>query len=407
MSHGLGAGGTRVPLDTSAAQRRRRARNAQQRQRRYRRRRRALLATTVTVLLLVAGLIWYGINEILGPGVPDYTGTGDKDIIVEVQEGQTIAQIAQTLEQRNVVASARAFVLAAQDSDEIRSIQPGYYELRTRMSGEAAVSLILDPDSRVGQFEVRGGLQLDDVTQPDGSVVPGILSRIAEASCVQLNGHSTCVSVAQLRRAMANTPPRKLGVPQWALADVRAAAPTRRLEGLILPGTYNIRPGASAVTLLQQVMARSRQLLDQVGLPAIARSTPYGPYEILIIASIIQREAIESDFAKVSRVIYNRLAKGMPLQMDSTINYPREVQTLTTSDAERANPGPYNTYLNKGLTPTPIGSPSKEAIRAAVNPAEGDWLYFVKCRDDGSSCFSTTLEQHRKAVQRAHERGIF
>lgn len=408
MSQGSDLGGQRELDRPGGHHRRRLARNARERQRRQRRRRGLLLGAALAVLVLLTGAAWYGIDELRGPGeVPDYTGTGDADVIIGVEDGQTISQIAQTLANKNVVASARAFVLAAKDSDESRSVQPGYYELRTRMSGEAAVALLLDPDSRVGQFEVRGGLQLYDIKQPDGSIVPGILSRIAEASCVRLNGTSTCVSVDQLRAAMANTPPRRLGVPTWALPDVRAAPPTRRLEGLILPGTYNVRPGASPVTLLQQVMARSAQLLAQVGLPEIAQPTPYGPYEVLIIASIIQREAIESDFAQVARVIYNRLAIGKPLQMDSTVNYPRTVESLTTSDAERATPGPYNTYLNPGLPPTPIGSPSDEAITAAINPAEGDWLYFVKCQTDGSSCFAKTLEQHRNNIELAQKRGIF
>ena len=111
----------------------------------------------------------------------------------------------------------------------------------------------------------------------------------------------------------------------------------------------------------------------------------FGEYDVLVIASVIQREAITPDFRRVSRVIYNRLAAGIPLQMDSTINYPLDLQQVRTSDADRARPGPYNTYLNSGLPASPIGSPSAAAISAALKPEPGAWQYFVKCQRDGTS----------------------
>lgn len=119
-----------------------------------------------------------------------------------------------------------------------------------------------------------------------------------------------------------------------------------------------------------------------------------------MIASVIEREAITSDFRRVSRVIDNRLAAGMPLQMDSTINYPLDLQQVRTSEADRTRPGPYNTYLNGGLPASPIGSPSAAAIAAALNPEPGEWRYFVKCQRDGTSCFSVTIEEHAAAVRR-------
>jgi UPF0755 protein len=126
-----------------------------------------------------------------------------------------------------------------------------------------------------------------------------------------------------------------------------------------------------------------------------------------VIASVIEKEAITPDFRRVSRVIYNRLAAGMLLQMDSTINYPLDRQEVNTSDADRARPGPYNTYLNVGLPVSPIGSPSAAAIAAALHPEPGTWRYFVKCQKDGASCFSVTPEEHYAAVRAAAARGVF
>ncbi|MQA15808.1 MAG: endolytic transglycosylase MltG [Pseudonocardiaceae bacterium] len=384
------------------------ARQTWQRRQRQRRRRRIVFGTTLAILVLIAGAVWYGVRELLTlREVADYPGTGTTEVVVQVEQGDTTRAIAARLVSENVVKSVRAFTLAAEDSDQIRSVQPGYYVMRHRMSGDAAVHQLLAPAARVGQLSIRSGLQLDDVVLPDGKVVPGILSRISQASCAELNGVSTCVPPEELRRAIAATAPATLGVPDWALQAVLRVEPARRLEGLIMPGNYHVRPGSTGVELLVQMMSTSSARLQATGMPAGAQATGYTPYEVLIIASIIQREAIPADFGKVARVVYNRLADGMPLQMDSTINYPLRRQELTTSDADRATPGPYNTYLNRGLPPSPIATPSAEALAAAMHPEPGPWRYFVKCRADGTSCFSVTIEQHRAAVADARRRGIF
>jgi UPF0755 protein len=196
-------------------------------------------------------------------------------------------------------------------------------------------------------------------------------------------------------------------VPSWAADPISRVEPARRLEGLLVPGNYDVRPGSSAVELLRQVTSTSVGRLLAAGFPASAAGTSYSAYEVLVIASVIEREAITPDFRRVSRVIYNRLAAGMPLQMDSTINYPLELQQVRTSDADRSRPGPYNTYLNVGLPASPIGSPSAVAVAAALNPEPGPWRYFVKCQQDGTSCFSVTIEEHAAAVRDAVVRGVF
>lgn len=362
----------------------------------------------VAVLVLLAGGAYFGARELLGFGYADYSGTGDQDVVVEVEDGDTTRQIAVTLAEANVVASAEAFVAASEDAAQVRAIQPGYYVVQTRMSGENAVDAITADKARVGHFQVRPGLRLMDATDGDGSVTErGILSRLSEASCAKLNGQSTCVSVEKLTATVSEADLAKLGVPDWAVEDAAQGEGVRKIEGLIAPGHYNVRPGSSAQELLHQVLTESADRLQLAGLPDVASGTGYGPYEVLIIASLIQQEAIKSDFAKVSRVIYNRLDQGMPLQFDSTVNYLEQAPTIRTSDAERAKDTPYNTYQNTGLPPTPISSASPEAIKAAANPAEGQWLYFVKCQKNGKSCFSETYAEHQKAVADAQERGVY
>jgi peptidoglycan lytic transglycosylase G len=378
------------------------------RQVRERRRRRVVLGTALVVLMLAVGGALVGVRELQAlRQVPDFIGAGGVQTVVQVEDGQSLTAIGVTLVRRNVVASVRAFTRAAEADPRVQAVQPGYYQLRERMSGSAAVARLQEPSARVGHFEIRGGGQLDNVEEPDGKTVPGLLTEISRASCAMIGEASTCVSPADLRTAMVQTDLTALAVPSWALDPMSRVEPRRRLEGLLVPGNYDVRPGSSAVELLRQVISTSVARLLAGGFPASAAGTAHSAYEVLVIASVIEREAITRDFRRVSRVINNRLAAGMPLQMDSTINYPLDRQEVSTSDADRARPGAYNTYLNVGLPASPIGSPSAAAIAAALNPEPGTWRYFVKCQKDGASCFSVTREEHDAAVRDAAARGVF
>jgi UPF0755 protein len=375
---------------------------------RERRRRRVVLGTVLVVLVLAVGGALFGVRELQAlRKVPDFVGAGGVPTVVQVEDGQSLTAIGATLVRRNVVASVRAFTRAADADPRVRAVQPGYYQVRERMSGSAAVAKLQEPSARVGHLEIRGGGQLDNVEEPDGKTVPGLLTEISRASCAMIEEVSTCVSPEDLRTAMGQTDLKALAVPSWALDPMSRVEPRRRLEGLLVPGNYDVRPGNSAVELLRQVISTSVARLLAGGFPASAAGTGHSAYEVLVIASVIEREAITPDFRRVSRVIDNRLAAGMPLQMDSTINYLLDRQEVNTSDADRARPGPYNTYLNVGLPASPIGSPGAAAIAAALNPEPGTWRYFVKCRKDGASCFSVTREEHEAAVRDAAARGVF
>ncbi len=367
-----------------------------------------VLAAALVVLVLAVSASVYGVRELMRlRDVPDYAGPGGAQLIVQVKDGDSLSEIGATLVSRDAVAGVRAFTLAAQDDQRIKAIQPGYYQVRVRMSGAAAVARLLDPAARVGRLEIRAGQQLDDVGLPNGTISLGLLTALSRASCAVVAGASTCVSPAELRTAMTQTDPTGFGVPNWAADPMAQVDPHRRLEGLLVPGSYDVRPGSSAQELLTQVARTSVTRLLAGGMPDSAAGTGYSPYEVLIIASIVEREGIEPDFRKIARVIYNRLAAGMPLQMDSTINYPLDQQQVRTTPADRARPGPYNTYLNKGLPVSPIGVPSMAAVEAAAHPDPGPWQYFVKCQQDGTSCFSVTIEEHEAAVNDAVARGVF
>ena len=365
----------------------------------------------MAVLLLFGGVIggaYLLYDELYGAAdYADYEGTGAADVVVKVDEGATGAQIATELRRLDVVQSVQAFTVAAAEEPRIRSVQPGYYRLRQHMSGEAAVALLLDPASRVGQLEIRGGVQLDDTRNPDGSTVPGVLSLISQSTCAELNGQQRCVTADELREAMSTADLADLGVPDWAREDVAQAEPRRRLEGLFVPGRYDVPPGVPAVDVLRGLLATSITRLEAEGLVGNAPATGYSAYDVLIVSSLVEKEGITPDMPKVARVLYNRLESGQRLQLDSMVNYPLDLQALRTTPEDRARPGPYNSYAVAGLPPTPIAAPGRAAIEAALQPVAGPWQYFVRCQTDGTSCFAETLEEHNTNVEQAVANGAF
>jgi peptidoglycan lytic transglycosylase G len=398
---------THEDLDIFTESRAERSRPGRRPPRRKRKRRVVLWVSMVVVLGLIGVAGYFGLRQVLDIGsYDDYAGNGEKQIVVEVKNGQSTGDIAATLADAGVVASSRAFVAAAENEAKVRAIQPGYYVVKTKSSGAAAVRQIVDEKAKVGNLQIKAGLQLADIKNA-GKVAPGIVTMLSKASCAELNGKSTCVKPEDLWASLKKADLGKLGIPDWAVPYASKAAPERRLEGLIMPGVYDVKPGSSPEDLWHQLISNSTTQLQAVGMPNISQDTGFTPYQVTIMASLIEKEAISKDFAKVSRVTYNRLAKRMELQYDSTVNYVLDRPTIRTDDADRGKAGPYNTYKNTGLPPTPISAPSPDAFKAAAAPAKGKWLYFVRCQTDGTSCFATTQAQHDRNVATAQARGAY
>lgn len=384
-----------------------RSRRVRERFGRYRRRRSVTAVAGVLVLLIVGGGVFYGAEQIVRIGwYKDYDGPGSGTVVVKVDSGDSVSSVASLLSQKDVVASSKAFRSAAEDNAAINGIRPGYYTMRSKMSGAAAVQLLASPESKTGEIEVRGGMRLDDQVSPNGKPTPGILSKLSEAGCTGA-APGKCATPDQLKDAARTADLGQLGVPDWAIGPASRADPNRRLEGLIMPGEYNIMPGESAQQMLHEVVSKSAGTLRQAGLPQSAQASGHSPYEVLTIASLAQSEALNKDFGKVARVIENRLLQHESLKFDSTINYPLDKPALLTKSEDRKLPGPYNTYMNQGLPPTPISSMSKESVTAAAKPPVGDWLYFVKCSPDGSSCFAKTQQEHDQNIKKAQQNGAY
>jgi UPF0755 protein len=332
------------------------------------RRRRSPIAILLSLLVLggiVVGIVIGGqkLFELIDPTARDYTGQGTGTIQVRVQDGDTLSDIARTLVEADVIASIGPFVDAAEGNAASVGIQPGVYELREQMSGQAALDLLLDPAARL----------LSRITLPEGLTVQRTLAKLAE---------DTGRPVEEFQAAAADP---SLGLPAYANGT---------LEGFLFPATYDIEPDDSPVDILKAMVLRADQALNELQVPADQRLA------VVTKASIVQGEAQSAeDMAKVARVIDNRLSDGMALQMDSTVNYANGKTGITTTAEDRANPSPYNTYANRGLPPGPIGNPGEDAIRAVLAPAEGDWRFFVVVDPDtGETRFAVTAQEHQQNV---------
>ncbi|MCX4091184.1 endolytic transglycosylase MltG [Nocardia sp. alder85J] len=388
--------------------RRSRAASRRAAERRRRRRNVILLGTLIAVLILAAGG-YAGFKFVSGKfGNPaDYSGPAGPLVVVQVQPGDTAEQIAKTMLTKGVVASTGAFYEAAVRNSEMKSVQPGFYAVPSHSKGSDAAAALVGKDARVGNVVVSSGRQLHDSNDVStGARMEGIYRKIADASCIGTGTEKKCVTYEQLDAAGAGDP-SVLGVPAWAMDAVRQAPDrSRQLEGLIAVGTWDFDPSGTPEQMLAQLVSASAHSYESTGVAGGSPANSLNPYQVLTAASLVEREALPNDMAKVARVIVNRLAANQPLQFDSTVNYTLDRTEVATTDADRARRTPWNTYAMSGLPATPISSPSLEALRAVENPAPGPWLYFVTVDKQGTTLFTDSYSEHLRNIDRARQSGI-
>jgi UPF0755 protein len=336
------------------------------RRRRRQRRGRRLIVLLVTLALVGgAGIIAVQVLKPMVAGLTasnDWTGTGTGKATVVVHSGDAGRTIGVALQKAGVVKTSKAFADVAAGNPQAGSIQPGTYALRTRMSAASALDMLLDPANRtVPRVTVREGLWKSEV--------------------VKALSEGTGRPLAEYQAALKN--PTALGLPASARGNV---------EGYLFPATYEFDANAGATVQLRTMVAKTVAQLRA------ARVPPADAQRVLTVASIVEAEAQrEADRGKVARVVVNRLARKMKLQMDSTVHYVVQRRgRVGTSDAERAIRSPYNTYYVAGLPLGPIGNPGGASIAAAARPTPGPWLYFVAVNPDtGETRFAADAAGHR------------
>ncbi|WP_028278641.1 endolytic transglycosylase MltG [Arthrobacter sp. H5] len=339
---------------------------------RQRRRRRRTIVMLVVVLGFIGVVVAISLflRDLLGVGeITDYAGPGNGSVVFTVEEGAGPLLIGNQLAEQDIVADSGEFLAALSAVADGREIQPGDYDMLNQMTSEdAALALLNTEDSQVHYAAVARDLRQGEV-----------LDILAESTGIPREEFESLTE-----------DPTQFGIP--------AKAPS--LEGYLYPGEYRFDLDVSAAQVIQQMVDNTMAQLEEAGV-----TEPAEQYRILTIASIVQAEAGQADYPQVAGAIMNRLGpdntetNGL-IQSDATVTYGLGRKSYNLTDEEKADESNlYNTYAIPGLPVGPIGSPSAEAIDAAVNPADVPFYYWVTVDlDTGETVFTETLAEHSRYV---------
>jgi len=336
-----------------------------------RRRRLRWLAPLVAILVILVPIAWggayvYGLYQNKYHPA-DYAGGGSCCVAVQVPAGASASTLAPKLVSLGVVASTRAFVLAAEHSTSNLGLEPGSFRLHKHMQASLAYAALLNPQN----------VEELTVTVPEGWRMSRIIATLA--------AKDPHITQNDYKQALTS---KSLGLPSYA--DGKA-------EGYLFPATYQITPTATALSVLQQMTQAYSTQTAPLNLTQAAKAVNLTPAQVIIVASLVQAEGgSDSNFPKVARVVYNRLAINMKLGFDSTVFYALNTYGIAASDKQlaEASSSPYDTYKYAGLPPGPIDSPGVAAITAALHPASGNWLYFVTVNPKtGETLFTASESQ--------------
>ena len=352
---------------------------------RYREVLRLIAVIVVALVLLFGSVAWWYLRQVNPAGEAASVST------FTVSQGDTLEAVSKRLDDEGFISSARVFRWYVSRNGGIE-LEPGFYSLRAGTHMGDIMAVLNTPPS----------ITYSKVTFPEGFTIAQIARRL-EDSTIRITESDVLAAVAD-PSLVANFRPDGGG----------------SLEGLLFPDTYLVSGDESAVQVVQRMITLMEQVAREEGLADAQAKVGFSPYKVLIVASMIEREAkLDADRAKIARVIYNRLAAGMPLQIDATLYYgaPEGVSFADLKAVE----GPYNTYLKKGLPPTPIANPGRASIRAALNPANDPstsdpictsvpkpcrYLYYVLADANGGHAFAATLAQHEANVEAARAAGL-
>jgi uncharacterized YceG family protein len=307
-----------------------------------------------------------------------FSGSGSGHVIVEIPKGSSSSKIGSILDHDGVVSSGFFFNLRALLEGKRSSLHSGRFQLKRDMSYSAAIEALSKPPPRTIAVKV---------------VIPEGYTRRQIAELVQQDALKGSYLAESKHSRMLD--PTHYGAP----------ASTPDLEGFLFPATYEMTAGAPASRLVsEQLLAFRRRFSSELTRRAHALNVT--PYQLLTVASMIEREAqIEHDRPRIAAVIYNRLREGIPLGIDATIYYAVERQkgiatyTQELSESQLKIDSPYNTRTHKGLPPTPISNPGLASIEAAAHPSHVGYLYYVAAADGcGEQSFSSTYAEFQKDV---------
>jgi UPF0755 protein len=324
-------------------------------------------------LVLAAALVWF-LLSLFQP----FAGDGHGRVIVQIPKGSSSSKIGSILAHDDVVSSGFFFNLRASLAGKRSSLHSGRFQLKRDMSYSAAIDALSKPPPKVIAVKV---------VIPEGYTRRQISELVREDALI-----GDYLAASERSRLLS---PRHYGAPRG----------TRNLEGFLFPATYDLRAGAPVQKLVDEQLIAFRRRFGSADTRR-ARALGVTPYEMLTVASMIEREAqSEHDRPLIAAVIYNRLREGIPLGIDATIYYAVEQQKgIATYTGELTQSmlkidSPYNTRTHKGVPPTPISNPGEASIHAAAHPAHVPYLYYVAGADGcGEQVFSKSYAQFEKDV---------
>ena len=325
----------------------------------------------VAVLVLVAGgALGYGAKRLYDSADEPHRGYPGAEVFVDIPPGTSTRDIGQQLVAAGVVTDERTFRIALWRSGRDRGLQAGEYRYQDPVSALAVVDIL-----------ARGQVHLRTITFPEG------LTRIEMSGVFGRSEFGTAEAFLAASER----------VELVAALDPAATD----LEGYLFPETYALPRDATADDLVEAMVAQFDRVFDE-GLRAQASARELNVREVVTLASLIQKETgLDAERPLVSAVYNNRLGRRMPLQCDPTVIYALQLDGLYDGNLTRDHlqfDSPYNTYRYPGLPPGPIAAPGAADLRAAIQPAEVNHLYFVS-RNDGSHVFADTLREHNRNVR--------
>ncbi len=339
-----------------------------------RRRRRSRVISGVIGVLLVIGVLGAIYAVASGGGRGSGEAASGEPLRVEVIRGDTLSSVADKLEEAGVIESAFLFKLEARTEGYGEQIQTGRYTFR---EGE-------DTDEILRKLNRGEAAPTFALTIPEGLTLEETADVVAG---------DTGVSARQFESAARRT---DYG---YAFLDNPQANST---EGFLFPSKYELEEGTTASQIVNRLLGQYLLETESIDLADARQRLGLSEYELVTIASLIEKESASAEERPViASVIYNRLERDMPLQIDATVQYalaePKE--NLSLQDLEVASP--YNTYQNEGLPPGPICSPSRQSLEAAVNPAETNYLYYVLKADGRDHFFTNDYDAFLRAKAEA------
>jgi UPF0755 protein len=315
-----------------------------------------LIAAGLVIVLFTFSLFLMRSQSSSAPDFNDVQSVQDlPEVVIEIPNGATGSQIASILFESGVVKSSQAYFRVAVGDARSQKVAPGSHRITLKISARQALDQLLDPDR-----------------------IPNLI-RVAEGAWK-----------SEVEKAFITFGFTKQEVSK-AFSSLKLPQGFSKSEGLIFPAQYSFPQGTSAQAAAQSMIDRFSD--DPYGRKLLQGNKEFSAQQLLTIASIVQAESTNEDFSKVARVIYNRLKIGMPLQMDSTVHFIMQARgDIFLSRKSTTMNSPYNTYKKFGLPPGPISSPSSDAIKATLEPIQGDWLYFITVAP-GDTRFTASFDE--------------